>query len=90
MAWADVVDNKKCDGSCGWKEALEHLDEMLDLEQYEYAYDFLTGVEKFIKKNKHVTPKQKQAIGTIRRKPSEDRSDHEEYGGFGWGLGEPE
>lgn len=77
MTWADV--GYKCDGSCDWKKYLERIAEMLDQEDYNYAEDTLVSMADWIKRNKHVTPKQRRAIHNIESKP---HCDIEEYGSF--------
>lgn len=54
-----------CD-SCDWETVLSAVNEMLDDEDYEFAFDTLGGIVEWIEEHKHVTEKQKDAVQNIR------------------------
>lgn len=71
MGWDQVAEPRKpCDGSCGWHEYVETIDEMLEDEDYGYASAFLEEVSDWISDHKHVTVNQKRAINRIKSKRS--------------------
>ena len=52
--------------NCEYLEWLETLDEMKDNVDFEFALKTLCGIEKWVRKNNHITEKQKNAIENIR------------------------
>ena len=60
-----------CD-TCEWEENLEELNELCENPDYEWANDTLSGIAEWVEKKQHITEKQIDAIGNIKRRV-EDR-----------------
>lgn len=50
---------------CEWQEWQQRLEDMLDDSDYEFSWDTLGGIYEWVKKNGHITDKQKQAVENI-------------------------
>jgi len=61
-----------CDGSCGWHELSDEVQDLLDDDRYEFANDTLIGVSDWINENEHCTEAQKRAVANV-RKSAENR-----------------
>jgi|GEM_PF-1666211 len=55
-----------CNGSCGWHELSDEIQDMLDDDRYEFANDTLIGISDWINENEHCTEAQKQAVKNVR------------------------
>jgi len=63
---ASVADDKaSCDGSYGWEDLVERIEEMLDDERYAFASETLQGIANWVFENEHCTEAQKQAVENI-------------------------
>jgi hypothetical protein len=51
---------------CAYEDALELAEEMLDDPRYEFADRSVEGIRDTIKRNKHVTERQHQALMNIK------------------------
>ena len=51
--------------SCDWESALEECEELLGDTDYEFASDTISGIKEWVETNKHVTPRQLDAITNI-------------------------
>jgi len=60
-----------CD-TCEWEENLEELNELCENPDYEWANDTLSGIAEWVEEKQHITEKQIDAIGNIKRRV-EDR-----------------
>lgn len=49
-----------------WEEWLDVISEMIDSDQYGWAFDTLTGINETIETRKTITDNQRQAITNIR------------------------
>ena len=56
-----------CD-DCGWEDALEEIDGLLDDESVEFAHDTLEGIKGWVTEKEHVTDGQLTAIENIAAK----------------------
>jgi hypothetical protein len=64
MSWNNIKSNS-CDGDCDWEETRDEVDELLNDPDFSFAWDFLSQLDDWIEKHKHVTESQKQAIQNI-------------------------
>ena len=51
--------------NCGWADAIDKIDDMLNDKKYTYANDFMTSVKAWVEKNEHITDKQKNALNNV-------------------------
>ena len=51
-------------------EWLSRIDDLLNDEEYEYAFDTLTGIYDWVQEKKFITENQKQAVRNISDAPS--------------------
>jgi len=56
-----------CD-DCGWEDALEEIDDLLEDESVEFARDTLEGIKGWVADKEHVTHNQLTAIENIAAK----------------------
>lgn len=52
--------------NCGWADTLDDIDELLNDKRANFANDFLTSVQKWVKEKEHVTDKQLSGINNVR------------------------
>jgi len=53
--------------SCEWEETIKELSGLCDDEDYEFAFETLSGIMEWIENKHHVTEKQLTAIANIKR-----------------------
>jgi hypothetical protein len=56
----------QCDGSCGWHDLSDEIQDMLDDGRYEFANDTLCGIMDWVNENEHCTEAQREAVANIR------------------------
>ena len=50
---------------CGWEEVLDQTKDMLENDQFKFAFETIEGIREWVEDNAHVTEKQKAALDNI-------------------------
>jgi hypothetical protein len=56
---------------CNWRDKVVELEELLDEERYEWAFDTLEGIKDWAELHQHITERQLEAVENITRQRSE-------------------
>jgi len=51
---------------CDWEDMLATIEEMMDDDDFDFAYDTLSGIKDWVEENHHITERQTEAVNNIR------------------------
>ena len=50
---------------CEWQTFLEQIEEMLNMDEYQFAENTLNGIADWVEENEHITDSQQETIENI-------------------------